>query len=116
MNTNISQESTTLYIAVILYETSSDAQNYTPLYEESFVLLQAASDEEARHKALVHAQQQQTHYHNENNERITWSLKHVVDVHPTLSETLEDGSEIYTRHFRDYQAYRSFEPLLDGDL
>ncbi|MEO7021315.1 MAG: DUF4288 domain-containing protein [Ktedonobacteraceae bacterium] len=106
----------TFYIAIILYEASSDAPDYTPLYQESFVLLQAHSAEEARQKAFLHAQHEQISYPNEYNEQISWSFKQIIDVSPVLSETFNDGSELYARHFRDYQAYRLFEPLLSGNI
>jgi hypothetical protein len=31
-----------------------------------------------------------------------------------LYDANTDGAEIYARHFRDYQAYKEFEPLLSG--
>ena len=36
-------------------------------------------------------------------------------AHRTLYDELKDGSTLYSRHFRDYDAYRRFEPLLSGD-
>lgn len=100
------------YVAVVVYEASSDAQNYVPLFEECFFLLQAESQKEAHQKALLRAQNAQTSYQNEQGETITWSLKTIVDVNSVIADKLEDGSEIYARHFRDYQAYEAFEPLL----
>lgn len=104
------------YMAVILYESSSDAPEYKPLYQESFVLLKATSLEEAETKALVHGTQEQVSYQNENQETIRWSLKQVIDVNSVLDDELDDGSELYVRHFRNYQAYCAFEPLLSGEL
>ncbi|MHB8597579.1 MAG: DUF4288 domain-containing protein [Ktedonobacteraceae bacterium] len=103
------------YMAVILYEAQSDAPDYEPLYEESFVLISANSEEEAGEKAKIHTQQQLTRYQNEFGETITWVVKQIVDVSPVLTDTIEDGSELYTRHFRNYQAYSAFEPMLSGD-
>ena len=107
------------YIAVLLYESSVEsAQPSDPnlLYEESFVLIRASSVEEAREKADRHAQRDQVSYFNEQHEKITWSLKQVIDVNAVLDETLEDGAELYARHFRNYEAYRLFEPLLSGEI
>lgn len=100
------------YIAVILYESSSSAPEYKPLYEECFVLVKAISVEEAYEKALSHAKEQEGSYQNEYKDTITWSLKQVVDVNSVLSDEFDDGIELYARHFRNYEAYRLFEPLL----
>ncbi len=104
------------YIAVILYESSSDAPEYMPLYEESFVLIKATSEEEAWAKAQNYGKGEEVSYPNENREMISWSLKQVIDVTPVLAEKFDDGSELYSRYFRDYNAYRAFEPLLSGEL
>ncbi|HYO58229.1 hypothetical protein [Archangium sp.] len=45
---------------------------------------------------------------------IHWSLKHLVDVSPVLDDDLKDSSELYARHFKNYDAYHAFEPLLGG--
>lgn len=104
------------FIAVILYEASSDELSNQPLYEESFVLLKATSLDEARDKALLLARQTETSYQNERDETITWSLKQVIDVSPILNDTFKDGAELYSRHFRNYEAYCAFEPMLLGEF
>jgi hypothetical protein len=39
-----------------------------------------------------------------------------VDVVAALYEDLdEDAVDLYTRHFRDLDSYRAFEPLLGGE-
>lgn len=104
------------YIALLLYEASSPAPDYKPLYEETFVLIQATSIEEAREKANRYALREQTSYFNGQGEEINRLLKHVVDVNAVLYETFEDETELYARYFRNYEAYRLFEPLLGGDI
>ncbi|MGW1676516.1 DUF4288 domain-containing protein [Saccharopolyspora sp. NPDC002376] len=103
------------YVAVLLLEATSDAADHQPLYEESFVLLKAESEEEAAEKATDHGKQQETSYQNENHEQITWKLKQVVEVKPVEDATFDDGTEIYSRFFRNYQAYSSFEPLTEEE-
>jgi Domain of unknown function (DUF4288) len=104
------------YIAVFVYESSSDAPNYQKLYEEDYVLVKAFSDEDAKQKASLLSQKRQETYKNEMGESITWTLKHILDVSPILSENFEHGAEIYTRFFRNYEAYVAFEPILSGGL
>ncbi|MGF2037606.1 MAG: DUF4288 domain-containing protein [Nostoc sp. CmiVER01] len=106
------------YIAIILYKSSSDAPSYQPLYQESFVLIKATSLEKAKAKALNHGKNETVSYTNENGETITWSLQQVVDVNSVLDDDFNSSEEIvdlYARHFRNYEAYQSFEPLLSQE-
>ena len=103
------------YIAVIIYESSSDIPDYQPLYEECFVLIRAISLEEAKKKALSHAQKQEGSYQNPYEQTITWFIKQIVDVNNVLYDIGEDVTELYARHFRNYEAYCSFEPLLSKE-
>ncbi|WP_158501711.1 DUF4288 domain-containing protein [Vitiosangium sp. GDMCC 1.1324] len=104
------------YIAVLLYESTSESGDKEPMYQESFVLLQATNEEEARARALEHARRQDIRYESAEGKTIRWSLKHMVDVSPALDDNLKDGSELYARHFKNYDAYRAFEPLLGGTV
>jgi len=104
-----------LYVAVLVAESSSDAPDYEPLYEESLVLIRAASDEAAAARAEELGVEEQTSYVNDVGETITWTLKRVLDVSRTLTDELEDGTTLYSRHFRDYDSYRRFEPLLSEE-
>ncbi|MBD2596421.1 DUF4288 domain-containing protein [Nostoc spongiaeforme FACHB-130] len=106
------------YIAIILYKSSSDQPDYQPLYQESFVLIKATSLEAAKAKAVEYGKNESVSYKNENGETITWSLQQVVDVNLVLDDDFdssEDGVDLYTRHFRNYEAYQSFEPLLSNE-
>jgi hypothetical protein len=103
-----------VYIAVILYESSSSSKSYESLFEESFMLVRASSLVEAKQKVHQYAEEHSSTFENEAGESITWSLKHVLDVNQVLYDVNTDGAEIYARHFRNYEAYRAFEPLLSG--
>ncbi|MCA1190328.1 MULTISPECIES: DUF4288 domain-containing protein [unclassified Saccharopolyspora] len=103
------------YVAVLLIEISSASATEPELYEESFVLVKAESDEEAREKAVDCGKQQAASYPNEDGEIVTWKFKELVEVKKVEDATFDDGSELYSRFFRNYTAYRSFEPLLSGE-
>lgn len=105
-----------LYIAVLLYESSSDDPGYTPAFEECFVLLRAKDDEQARARAEQRGRADAASFTNAAGQAVRWSLKHVVDVNQVLSDVLDDGSELYARHFKNYDPYRAFEPLLSGSV
>ena len=110
-----SRDQQSFYVAIALYESASSNPQCQTLYEECFVLLKAASLEQAREKALTFTKQQEGSYETEDKNMVTWSLKHIVDVAPILYESFEDGTELYARHFRNYEAYLDFEPLLSGE-
>jgi Domain of unknown function (DUF4288) len=99
-------------VAVLVYESSSSSPDYEALFEESFMLVKASSLEEAKQKAKHYGDTHTATFENGSGESITWKLKHIVDVNQALDDVDLDGAEIYARHFRDYQAYKSFEPLL----
>ncbi|HTR15263.1 MAG TPA: DUF4288 domain-containing protein [Roseiarcus sp.] len=75
------------------------------------VLITAESLDEANQKALSLAEEDAVSYLNERGETIVWSLKQIVDVNQVLAERLEDGAELYAKHFRDCDGYRRFEEL-----
>jgi len=102
------------YAAILVYESSSSASDYVKLYSEVTVLVESASLEEAEEKARRLGRDREVSYLNERGETIKWTLRHVVDT-AAVDGSLADGTEIYTRHFRNYQAYREFEPLLSGE-
>ena len=102
------------FVAVTLMASSSDAAHYEPLYEECFTLVEADTLDQAREKALVLARERETQYKNEAGETIRWSFLQLIDVSPVLADRLEDGAEIYARHFRNYDGYRAFEVLAQG--
>ncbi|WP_083934135.1 DUF4288 domain-containing protein [Sciscionella marina] len=103
-----------VYAALLVFESSCSNPDYLPLYEETVSLVLAPSDQEARAKAYDHGRQRETSYHNADGQLISWSLKHVVDV-KEVEDHVSDGAEIYTRHFRDYSAYRAFEVQLSNN-
>ena len=103
------------YIAVILYESSSNNPDYKALYEECFTLIEAGALEEAREKAEIYAKNNEHSYQNMYGETITWLTKEIVDVNRVLFDRFQDSTELYARHFRNYEAYRAFEPLLSGE-
>jgi len=118
MKTESANKAESFYIAIILYKSSSDKPDYQPLYQESFVLIKATSLEEAKAKALNYGNNETVSYTNENGETITWSLQQVVDVNSVLYDDFdssEDIVDLYARHFRDYEAYQLFEPLLSKE-
>ena len=103
------------YIAVVLYEATSDSPAHEPLYREDVVLVHAADEDAAREAVRRRAEGETGSYRNERGELITWTCKRVVDVARALADDLTGDADLYARHFRDFAAYRQFEPLLSGE-
>ena len=102
------------YIAVILYKSSTNTEE-PPLYQECFTLLEASSMKSAWERAENHTRKEECSYTAEGGRTVSWTLERIVDVSSVLSDELEDETDLYARHFRDWEAYLSFEPLLSGE-
>jgi hypothetical protein len=103
-----------MYAAVLVYSSASSAPDYPPLYEETVTLVRANSMSHAEQRAREFGRAQETKYLNEQGEMIKWTFKHLIDV-SEVSGDLGDGTEVCTRHFRNYEAYRDFEMKLSGE-
>jgi hypothetical protein len=100
------------FIAITLYTFTSDAQDFDPLYREDVSLVYAESEEEARQAVEINSRSEEGTYTNEAGANITFSRKAVIDVAEALVDDLSEGGDLYSRHFRDFDAYRRFESLL----
>jgi len=104
-----------LYVAVLLSEARSDAPGREPLYEESIVLVDAISEEDALEEAIKLGIADESTYFDDGGAKITWTTLHVVDVKEVLAEEMVAGETLYVRHFRDYESYRRFDPHRSAD-
>ncbi len=104
MDTEKEQKPSSFYVAVAVYESTSDSVDKALLYEETFTLLVAASEEDAERQA-VQLVQEPFSYKNQYGETITWSLKQRVVVRQVVDDKLVHGTEIFARFFRNYEAY-----------
>ena len=95
----------TFHVAAVVLESSSDVPDYKPLYEERFLFIKAGSIQEAKEKAIHYASTPLS-YKNQYGETITWSLKEFVEVKSMDKDEIIDGTELFARFFRNYEAYR----------
>jgi hypothetical protein len=102
------------FIAITLYVFTSDTEGYRPLYREDVSLVYAESEEQARAIAEANSRLEQGTYKNEAGEDITLTPRAVIDVTAALTDDLSEGGDLYSRHFRDFDAYSKWETLL-GD-
>ena len=104
------------YVGVVIMRSSSTSPTYRSLYEESLILVRAENDSMAMAAVEENVESQlTTTFKNEAGEEIVWALETIVEV-KKRDDSPGDGVEIYSRFFRDYEAYRRFEPRLDGSL
>ena len=104
--------SETSYICVLLYKSASDAADYVPLYEESYVEVKASTEDEARALVSASKARRETSYKNEAGDKISWTLDMLIDVSEALDAESTDGvREIYSRHFHDIASYKKMEVL-----
>lgn len=98
------------YVAVVLLESSSGHKDYTPLYDETTILIAADSLEEAKVKAASYGAESHTKFKNKYGMDIEWKLRKVVDVNDMLNDDFEnDIVEVYSRHFSDISSYECIE-------
>lgn len=100
------------YIAITLFEFTSDAPDHLPLYREDVTLLYAESEKEARALVEEHFQKDAGTYKNEAGDTITVTPTAVIDVVAALIDDLSDGGDLYSRHFHDFHAYSRWETML----
>jgi Domain of unknown function (DUF4288) len=106
----------TFYICVSIHEASSDAQDFSALYEERLTLIEARSKAEAMQKAQQMVKMATHTYKNENGDTISWKCRRVVHVTEMADGALVDGAEIYGRYFRDLDVYERLESELGARM
>lgn len=105
-----------LYVAVAVFFAELNGSSEETLFQETFHLVHGKDETSARREAelvfrdLVHS------YSNQQGQTVSWRLLEIVDVAAIGETELRHGSELYTRHFRDFNAYKKFEPALEGSL
>jgi hypothetical protein len=105
---NPDEPSPQLYAALLLYEASSPADGFKPVYEETVTLINATSKEHATARAREFGTSREHQYLNQYGETVAWSLLRVVDISEIIAP-IGDGAEIYSRYFHSLDAYRAFE-------
>ncbi|WP_093335725.1 DUF4288 domain-containing protein [Pseudonocardia ammonioxydans] len=82
------------FVAVLLFEPTSLAATYRPLYHEDVVVLRAPSLADAQSEAEHYGQCADAYYENGAGETITSRLLQVVDVAPGLNDDLTTTADL----------------------
>jgi hypothetical protein len=85
-----------MWFTVTIYLRSSEPVDGSVLVEEAVHLIEAASDDEARSKALLVAKRLEHRYANVAGKDVVWSVESVGEPYE-LMDGLKDGAEVYSR-------------------
>jgi hypothetical protein len=77
-----------------------------PLYEELIVVVRAENEAEAKAKAIAAAKKGAIDYKTASGAMAKWRLAGVIDLLDLDEDSLDDGTEVGWRFFRNISAYR----------
>ena len=72
-----------------------------PLWEEQIILLQGADEDAAKAKAELRGKAEEHEYRNAENHLVRWRFERVERIFQIESETLAEGTEVFSRFLRD---------------
>lgn len=99
------------YFGIVLLKTENKSTNIVS-YDETFLSIEASSDDEAKKIAEKYGKSCETNYKNGLGENIFIQFMKVIDINTHLREEYEEGvKELYSRHFEDIETYSKFEKL-----
>ncbi|HEY6351868.1 MAG TPA: DUF4288 domain-containing protein [Candidatus Angelobacter sp.] len=82
-----------------------------PLWEEQIFLVDAESENDAKHKAELLAQRDECEYTVRNGSSLTWRFNCVSKVYKLPDEDIRDGVEIFSRFLKDSEAKSLLNPI-----
>lgn len=103
------------YVAIVLISSTSDSPEYQTLYDETTLIIQSNSIEEATSKAVQYGKSCEGSYTSADGFRIVKKFMHVEDVNDILEELGEDVTAINARFFHDLDAYQRFRSMLNSE-
>lgn len=99
------------FIAIVLLE-AENLKTKVKSYDETFLSVEAISEEEAQKLAENYGKSCETIYKNGFGEEISVKFLQIIDVNQYLRENYENSvKELYSRHFEDLESYKKFEIL-----
>ena len=103
-----------LFAASLLFRSLRNGK-FAPsnLWEESIILVQASSPEEADKKAEKIGRSRCLTYKTSDGEEITWEFFKVLQVFQVSEEEPNDGVEIFSRHLRTSEVNSLLIPFDD---
>jgi len=90
---------------------ASDPATDEPLWEESIVLIEADSEEDAMREAQSIGRRDETSFTSVSGELVKWEFVCVTEVHEILEETFKHGTEVFSRFVRNPEVKSSRTPF-----
>jgi hypothetical protein len=72
-----------------------------PLWEESIIVVDAWTEEEARKKAEAFAKKEEVSYRAISGEQVEWRFLGVIGSHEICDEVIKDGTEVFSRFLNE---------------
>lgn len=100
------------YVASLFFVSVHPKQkNAIPLWEEEVVLMDSPTDEEAANKAEKFGKAKEHKYKNAKGETVEWRFVKVERVCQLDTNSLVDGTELFSRFLRNEEAKSLLTPF-----
>lgn len=101
-----------LFSASLLFRSLRDGKFLeSNLWEESIVLIEALSDEEALEIATALGKQRGLSYRSVDQVEVTWEFFAVERVFTLDTSSISSGSELFSRHLRSSEVQSLLQPF-----
>jgi len=100
------------YSASLLFQAVHDSPRKDPVWEESIVLVEATSENEARRRAEEIGRSSETGYRTRSG-HLVWRFDRVERMF--LVEAVGDGREVFSRFLRDSEVRSLLTPFDDTE-
>jgi hypothetical protein len=84
-----------------------------PLWEESILLIEAASEEEARQTGARLGRSKNHEYISASGDLVKWRFEKVESVCEILDDTISSGTEVFSRFLRESEVESILTPFKD---
>jgi hypothetical protein len=85
------------------------------LWEERFMLIKSANEQDARSQIEETCSQNQAAYKNNKGELISWKFVTVERVYPIDQDNLTSGTEVFSRFLRSSEAQSLMTPFAEAE-
>ncbi len=98
------------YIARVLFQWHVENSMVPDMHDEQFILVQAASAENAYQKVSKQCQSEERTFQNVQNDWVNQQFLGFIDLDSVLSNEIESGTELYSILHKDLNAKEMLSP------
>ncbi|MCP4181597.1 MAG: DUF4288 domain-containing protein [bacterium] len=88
-----------LWTISILLKQVGDGNISEPIWEENIFLINAMDSDEAKKKAETYGKQLENSYTSATGKKVHWVYDSILSLYQIETETVENGSVVFARHF-----------------